>query len=360
MMDRSLSRGAHSPSSPPPLSDATDSIASAVWFPRERTVEIRPETLSHPRADEVRVRAAASAISHGTEMLVYRGQVPPELNLDLPTLRGSFRFPVKYGYASVGWVVEVGAGVRNTNVGDLVFVLHPHQTEYVVPAHFALPLPRELPPEIGVFTANVETAINILLDAHPRFGERLIIFGQGVVGLLVTQLARQAGAGRIIVVDPIDRRRDLARQFGADLALAPDEDVVDAVQQMTDGVGADLAIELSGDPRALSRAINVVAFQGTIVVASWYGTKPVPLQLGGAFHRGRLRLASSQVGSLDPELEPRWSIARRLSLARELLSRLQLHDLISHQIPFINAAEAYRLVDQHPDEAVQVVLTYQG
>lgn len=348
--------------SPLPLapSDARSVEASAIWFPAARTVEIRTETFSGPRPDEVRVRALDSAISHGTEMLVYRGAVPPGLNLDLPTLQGSFHFPVKYGYASVGRVVDAGASVRNVNVDDVVFVLHPHQTEYVVPAHLALPLPRELSPEIGVFTASLETAINIVLDAHPWLGERLVIFGQGVIGLLVTQLARQAGISKIIVVDPIDRRRELARQLGADLALGPDDDVVDAVRQMTDGVGSDLAIELSGDPRGLNRAIEVVAFQGTIVVASWYGTKPVTLQLGSAFHRGRLRLVSSQVGSLDPSLQPRWGIPRRLSLVRDLLSRLQLDALITHRIPFADAARAYRLVDQHPDEVIQVILTYEG
>ncbi|MGH2461023.1 MAG: zinc-dependent alcohol dehydrogenase [Chloroflexota bacterium] len=332
--------------------------ASAVWFTSPRQVGIQAEDVPAPGPDEVRIRAIASAISHGTELLVYRGQVPAGLALDLPTLRGSFGFPIKYGYASVGRVLEAGAAVHGPEVGDLVFVLHPHQTEYVVPARRVMSLPSDFPPELGVLTASLETALNVVLDAHPRLGERLVIFGQGVVGLLVTQLARRAGAEVIVAVDPIERRRELARRVGADHALGPDEDVVEQIRRLTGGMGADLAIEVSGNPEALNQAIAAVAFQGTVVAASWYGTKPAALQLGDAFHRGRVRLLSSQVGAIDPALQPRWSIARRLALARDLLPRLSLEPLISHRLPFADAAAAYRLIDRHPEEVIQVILTY--
>jgi 2-desacetyl-2-hydroxyethyl bacteriochlorophyllide A dehydrogenase len=291
-------------------------------------------------------------------MLVYRGEVPPDLGLDLPTLQGSFRYPIKYGYASVGAVVAVGAGVAGFDPGDHVFALHPHQTEYVVPAELAIRLDSELPLEHGVFLANLETAINILLDAHPRFGEHVVVFGQGVVGLLVIQLLRLAGASVVITVDAQERRRGLSHDLGADLALGPDDDLEMEVGRRTDGVGADLAIEVSGNPLALNRAIDSVAFQGTIVVASWYGSKPAALQLGAAFHRRRLRLVSSQVGAIDASLQPRWSTQRRLALARDLLPRLSLAPLVSHRIPFADAARAYRLIDEQPGTVVQVVLTY--
>src|SRR5687768_9201092 len=110
--------------------------ATSVWFPRAREVELREETLRGPGPGEIRVRATASGLSHGTEMLVFRGQVPADLALDLPTLAGSYAFPIKFGYASVGRVVELGAGVALAP-GDLVFVHHPHQQEYVVSARCA-------------------------------------------------------------------------------------------------------------------------------------------------------------------------------------------------------------------------------
>ena len=120
----------------------------------------------------------------------------------------------------------------------------------------------------------------------------------------------------------------------------------------------DLAIEASGNAHALDQALGSVAFGATVVVCSWYGTKPVPLLLGGPFHRRRLRIVSSQVSTIDAALQPRWNYARRLALACDFLPRLQLEPLISHRIPFEHAAEAYRLVDEHPDATVQVLLTY--
>ena len=334
--------------------------ARAVWVTAPRTVELRPEVAPRPGLGEARVRAIASAISQGTEMLVYRGQAPPEMTLDLPTLAGSFALPIKYGYASVGRVIDVGAGVDRVAEGDAVFVLHPHQTVYTVPASMAVPLPSDLDPVLGVFTANVETALNVVHDSPLRLGESAVVFGLGTVGLLVLQLLRMAGAARLVAIDPLPNRRAIAERLGADLALAPGDDVPGQVWALTGGRGADVAVEVSGAPAALQGAIDVLADEGTAVVASWYGTKPVALALGERFHRGRLRLRSSQVGHLNPELGPRWDRARRTAAVLGLLPRLQLAPLISHRLPFDRAADAWRLVDERPDEVAQVVIEYAG
>ena len=336
-----------------------EALPTSVWFPGPRQVELRREPLPPLGETDVRMRALVSGLSHGTEMLVYRGQVPRDLELDLPTLRGSFGFPIKYGYASVGRVVEVGPGVADLAEGDLAFCLHPHQSEYVVPASLAVRLPAGLEPERGVFLANLETAVNIALDAAPRLGERVLVLGQGVVGLLVARLLRETGAGLVMTADGFERRRGLSRTFAdADVVFSTTDDVVARVRDVTEGVGADLAVEVSGSPAALATAIDSVAFGGTVVVCSWYGTKPVAVPLGGAFHRRRLRLVSSQVGSIDAALQPRWTHRRRLDLAASFLRRLDLGALITHRVPLACAADAYRLVDEHAEETVQVVLTY--
>jgi 2-desacetyl-2-hydroxyethyl bacteriochlorophyllide A dehydrogenase len=336
-----------------------EALATSVWFPGPRQVELRREPLPPLGETDVRIRALVSALSHGTEMLVYRGQVPPELELDLPTLQGSFSFPIKYGYASVGRVLEVGAAVTDLGEGDLAFCLHPHQSEFVVPANLAVRLPRGLEPECGVFLANLETAVNVVLDAAPRLGERVLVLGQGVVGLLVARLLRETGAGLVMTVDVFERRRELSRRFAlADHVFSPDEDVPRRVRDLTDALGADLVIEASGNPLALASAIDSVAFGGTVVVSSWYGTKPVAVPLGGAFHRRRLRLVSSQVGSIDAALHPRWTHRRRLDLAASFLQRLDLPALITHRVPLARTPDAYRLVDEHAEDTVQVVLTY--
>jgi threonine dehydrogenase-like Zn-dependent dehydrogenase len=212
--------------------------------------------------------------------------------------------------------------------------------------------------EQAVFLANMETAVNVVLDAAPRLGERVVVFGQGVVGLLVGRLLRQAGAGLMIAVEPIEARRALARRFGADATLEPGPGLPAHVRELTGGQGADIAIEASGSGTALAQAVDCVAFGGTVVICSWYGTKTVQLPLGGAFHRQRLRLISSQVGSIDAALQPRWTRWRRLDLARRHLCQLDPTDLITQRVPIEQAADAYALVDAHPERTVQVVLTY--
>lgn len=331
------------------------SAAAAVWFPRARSVELRTEELATTGPGDVRVRATLSAISHGTEMLVYRGEVDTDLALDLPTLTGGYGFPLKYGYASVGRVVDVGRDVTGLREGDLVFALHPHQDEYVLPASLVHRLPDGATAEQGVFLANLETAINVVLDAKPRLGERVAIFGQGVVGLLVTQLLDRAGA-YVVAIEPSGLRRSFAERCGARHAIAPSD--ASRLRTLIGGRGADVAIEASGSPAALQAAIDCVVPEGTVVVCSWYGDKPVTLDLGGNFHRGRVRIISSQVGRIDPSLGPRWDRERRLGLAVELLGELVLADLITQRFAFAQAAEAYALLDDRSADTVQVVLDY--
>jgi 2-desacetyl-2-hydroxyethyl bacteriochlorophyllide A dehydrogenase len=331
-------------------------IARAAWIVAPRQVELREEPVPPPGPGEVRIAAIASAISHGTELLVYRAEVDPALPLDLPTLAGSFALPIKYGYASVGRVIDLGDEVGGLAPGDTVFALHPHQDVYLAPARLVSRLPEGLAPGLGLFFANTETALNIAHDAAPRLGETAVVFGQGVVGLLAAQTLRLAGAARVIVVEPDARRREQALKYGADAALAPGPALADELRAHNDGRLADLAVEVSGAPAALQAAIDAVMDEGTVVVASWYGRKPVSLDLGARFHRGRIRLRSSQVGRLAPETGPRWDHGRRSAAVAALLPRLRLAGLVSHSVPFERAAKAYQVADQ--SGARQVILTY--
>lgn len=333
-------------------------VTRAVWFTKARQIEIREAPARHPKTGEIVVRALASGISQGTEMMVLRGDVDENLELDLPTLEGRYGFPIKFGYASVGRVLATGQGVSELNEGDVVFVHHPHQTEYVVPADMAVRLLPGSDPYQATLLANLETAVNAMLDANPRLGDRVIVFGQGVVGLLITQLLSRAGAAKIIAVDPDPHRTRLAGEIGsADDVVAP-EAAVEVAMQISGGSGLDIAIEASGNPNALNTAVGCLGFQGTAVVVSWFGRKKVPLDLGGSFHRKRLRIISSQVGHIDPTLSPRWDRRRRLELARDLLTDLSLAPLLTHKVPFESACSAYELLTDPERHAVHVVLTY--
>ncbi len=324
----------------------------ALWFAGPRRVALREEEAPPPGPGQARVRALASAISHGSEMLVYRGQVTPDLALDLPTLAGSFAFPIKFGYACAGEVIDVGAEVDSAAPGDLVFALHPHQQIFTITADVLLRLPPETEPLAAVFGANLETALNIVHDAAPRLGETVLVVGLGVVGLLTTALLNRCGAV-VIAVDPLEQRRLLAGRMGAEAAVAP-EDLAGLLSSRP----ADIAIEVSGAPAALQTAIDHLVVEGTVVVASWYGSKAVSLDLGGAFHRKRLSLRSSQVGRINPTLAPRWDYARRWETVRDLLAHLDPTVLITHRFDLEQAAEAYRLIDENPADVVQVVFEY--
>src|SRR5256885_5407502 len=216
-------------------------------------------------------------------MLVYRGEVDADLALDLPTLAGGYGFPLKYGYASVGRAVAVGRDVRGVREGDLVFALHPHQDEYVVRESLVRRLPDRTAPEQGVFLANLETAINVVLDAKPRLGEVVAVFGQGVVCLLVTQLLRRSGA-RVLAIEPATLRRTFAERCGAEAAIAPGDGTL--LRSLTGRRGARVAIDASGGPSAPQEAIDCVATAGAVGVWPRCGEEPVAVRRRRRLPRG--------------------------------------------------------------------------
>jgi threonine dehydrogenase-like Zn-dependent dehydrogenase len=328
-----------------------------LWFTAARQAELLPEKIRKPTGTEVTVRAIASLVSAGTEMLVYRGELPAEDDLGLETCEGNFGFPVKYAYQVVGEVIESGPEAR-FQPGAIVFVRHPHQDYFTVRSDTWLfsPVPAGLAPERAVFVNLLEVALNCHLDIPVRFGDSVVVYGQGVVGSLVAQLARRM-AGRVIVVDPIEVRRKAALGWGADAALAP-ADAAKTIAELTDGRGADIAIEATGAPSALQAAIRATGQEGTIAVLSFFGTRQVPLVLSPEFHYRRHRMISSQVSSLGSGLQPRWSRERRNATAFDLLRQGWLITPVSHTIPFGRAPEAYTILDKTPDEAMGIVLRY--
>ncbi|WP_418282930.1 zinc-dependent alcohol dehydrogenase [Halorubrum sp. DTA98] len=326
---------------------------AALYFTAPETVEIRSVTVGSPDESELLVDTRVSAISAGTEMLVYRDETPSGLPADetIDGLGEEFSYPIRYGYAASGVVSDVGADVDPDWLGRTVFSFAPHQTRFRADPDDVVPLSEETSPETGALVPSVETATNVVLDAAPRIGERVVVLGAGVIGLCVTRLLASFPLAELVAVDPIGRRRGLALEMGADRATTPEE-VVETVDD------ADLVIELSGRPAALNDAIDVVGYDARIVVGSWYGTKREPIDLGGRFHRDRIDIVSTQVSTISPELRGRWSRERRLDTALNWVNRIDVDELITHRVPFERAAEAYDLLDSEPEAAVQVVLEY--
>lgn len=315
-------------------------MPDAFWTVAPGLGEIRTAGLG---AGDVTVRALYSGISRGTESLVFRGLVPPELRTTMrcPHQEGEFPGPVKYGYSLVG-VAEDGP-----LAGRSVFCLHPHQTRLRVPVADLLPLPAGLPERRAVLAANMETAVNVLWDALPPVGVRAAVVGGGVVGCLTAYLLSRLPGAEVQLIDVNPARTAVAARLGVPFAPA---------------AGAagdrDLVVHASGSAAGLETALGLAGFEATVVEASWYGDRPVPAPLGGAFHPRRLRLVSSQVGSVAPSQRPRRGHRDRLALALALLADERLDALITGETPFPDLPATMRRLSEGPGDELCHAVRY--
>ena len=298
--------------------------ARAFWTVAPGRGEIRAEILASPGGDDVLVRALFSGVSRGTEATVFSGRVPPSeyVRMRAPFQAGEFPSPVKYGYASVG-IVEQGP---RPLVGRTVFVLHPHQTRFVVPAAAVTVVPDDVAPGRAVLAANLETAINAVWDGSPRVGDRIAVVGGGTVGCLVAWLVGRIAGCQVEIIDINPRRAQIAYALGVGF--------VDASVALEHGAVADLVFHASGSPAGLALALRIADFESTVVELSWYGDRSVALPLGEAFHAKRLTIRSSQVGTLAPAQRARWNGERRMQLAMRLLADPVLDQLVTGESPF--------------------------
>ncbi|CCQ35536.1 oxidoreductase (homolog to zinc-containing alcohol dehydrogenase / threonine 3-dehydrogenase) [Natronomonas moolapensis 8.8.11] len=328
----------------------------AVCFTGPESVEVRTEPVPEPGAEEVLVRTERSGVSPGTEMLLYRNEVPSEMRADetIEALEGTFSYPLRYGYAAVGRIAAVGEAVGEEWLDRRVFAFNPHESHFVADPTALIPI--ALAPERAIFVPSVETAINLVMDARPRIGARVVVFGQGPVGLLTTAVLSAFPLAELITVERLESRRALSESFGADRSVRPSE--LEAALADASGDGADITIELSGNPTALDDAVDATGYAGQVIVGSWYGTKDVTLDLGETYHRSHLRMRSSQVSRIDPDHAGRWDKDRRMDLVRSWLRENDPTAMLTHEFGVESAADAYRLLEERPDEAVQIAFDY--
>ena len=313
--------------------------AHALFHTAPRCLEIRELPAPLPAAGEVLVRTFYSGISSGTERLVYRGEIPAELARDdtIDALGGTFSYPFAYGYACVGEVAESG---------QMVFAFHPHQDMFTARPDDLIPLTAIDPASATLFPL-VETALQVTLDAGPGYLDQVIVLGAGVLGLLTGLLLRRSG-WRPLIAEPQPWRRAMASSLGVSTA-APEE---------LGKAEVPLVIDASGNPDAPAMALNMLAHEGTLLIASWFGTNQVVLPLGGAFHRRRLIIRSTQVSTMPSRLSGTWTLPRRRREAAQLLAELPLGQLCTHVFAFSHAAEAFRAVEQGEPGLMHAVLDY--
>jgi 2-desacetyl-2-hydroxyethyl bacteriochlorophyllide A dehydrogenase len=337
----------------------------AVFFTGPGRVEVREEPLPDPAPGLLAVRSLASAVSAGTELLFYRGEVPADMSVDpaIPGLAGRFAWPMKYGYAAVGEVTACGSAELESWLGRRVFAFHPHESAFLASPSELIAVPEGIAPDQAVFLPNMETAVCLVSDAAPLIGEQVAVLGQGVVGLLAVALLAHFPLSSLVASDVHALRRSTSLVMGATAVI--DASASDARIRVREALaggrgadGADLCLELTGSPAALADAIEVTGFEGRIVIGSWYGTKSAPVPLGGSFHRSRIRIVSSQVSTIASGLRGRWNAEGRISVAWQWIRNIGPVRLVTHRFPVDRAAEAYALLAGEPGRALQVLITY--
>jgi 2-desacetyl-2-hydroxyethyl bacteriochlorophyllide A dehydrogenase len=344
-------------------------MGKVVVFTQPRTVGFESYDDRPLKVHEVRLRTLYSGISAGTELTAYRGSNPylhkqwdPSRKLFIPTEQPTLAYPVSgWGYEEVGEVVEVGSKVQDVSIGDMIFGTWGHRTHHIVEEDYARDRvqAKSLDAIFGIFSQIGSIAINGVHDARIRIGETVAVFGMGTLGQIVGQLARKSGA-RVLGVDRFEKRLEVAHQSGAaDVVLnAGDGEVAERIRAITDNRGADVAIEVSGSTIALNQAVRAVAYSARVVALGFFQGEAAGLFLGEEFHHNRINIVGSQIFGTDPELTYRWN---RLRLVQTFM-RLQadgvvdLKPIITHVLPFDNAGEAFRILDQEPGTALQVVL----
>ena len=332
-----------------------------LYFTAPGQVELREEALPELGPQDVLVETICSAISAGTEMLVYQGRFPRDIETDsvIASLRGDLEYPLAYGYACVGVIRETGSQVDSTLRDQFVFAFQPHTSHFIVDHNSLFPVPASLSPETACFLPNMETAVNLVQDAAPIIGECVLVLGQGVVGLLAASLLSEFPLETLVTADCFELRRNsspVPQQLSLD-PYAPN--FHKDARKLLNG-SADLTFELSGRPETLNDALAITGYSGRIVIGSWYGEKRAEIDLGGTFHRSRIKLISSQVSTISPDLSGRWNKARRFITAWKALERIQPEKWITHRLPLEEAKEAYRLLDEAPQETIQIIFDHRS
>jgi threonine dehydrogenase-like Zn-dependent dehydrogenase len=346
-------------------------MGRVVVFTAPRTVGFESYEDVPLETDEVRIRTLYSGISAGTELTAYRGSNPylhkqwdSERKLFIPAEQPTLSYPVSgWGYEEVGEVIEVGTEVQDISIGDVIYGTWGHRTHHVVKAEYARERrqPRSLDAIFGIFSQIGSIGLNGVHDARIRIGETVALFGLGTLGQIVGQLARKSG-GRVIGIDRFSRRLEIARQRGAADAVfnADDSEVSERIRALTKNRGSDVAIEVTGSTVALHQAVRSVAYSSRVIALGFFQGEASGLFLGEEFHHNRVNIVGSQIFGTDPELTYRWNRLRLVQTFMQLQADrvVDLESIISHVIPFEEAGEAFRILDQEPENALQVVLDF--
>jgi 2-desacetyl-2-hydroxyethyl bacteriochlorophyllide A dehydrogenase len=346
-------------------------MGKVVVFTEPRTVGFESYDDQPLGPHELRLRTLYSGISAGTELTAYRGSNPylhkrwdASRKLFVPAEQPALTYPVSgWGYEEVGEIIEVDEEVTTLKVGDIVYGTWGHRTHHIVQEDYASQRikPDGLDPILAIYSHLGPIALNGILDANIHVGETVAVFGLGVLGQVIAQLARLSGA-HVVGVDMIEKRLELAKELGAiEYGFNPREgSPAEQIKELTRGRGADVTLEVTGSARALHEAVRATAYSARVVALGFFQGEAQGLFLGEEFHHNRISLVCSQISNVDPALSYRWDRLRMIHTIMQLQAQgsLNLHPVITHVIPFTQAAEAFQILDETPDQVLQVVLDF--
>ena len=328
-----------------------------------RTPVLREYEEQPLKPNELRIKSIFSAPKHGTELRPYRADTKDQTSPFDGQKRihigegGDPKFPIQLGNMAVGNVIEVGQEVASSQIGDKVFGHLPIRETHTVNQGRIKKVPKGMSSEAIVYSDPAGVALCAIQGSQICLGSSVIIFGLGAIGQMALQLARLQGARWIAVSDPIPVRRKVAKNHGADLVIDPTiDDVGFIVKDQTENAGVDVSIETSGSYAAMNDALRATAYGGKIVSAAYYTGDSSVLSFEGEWHRNQLTIISTRDVNSTLRDHPLWNTPRLHTEAFALLQedRISVDGLVHPIVPFSQAAEAYRVIDEKPAESIKL------
>lgn len=321
--------------------------AQALWFTGPKESVIKDTPLPELEDGFVRIRSSYSAISPGTERLVFQGKVPPSMvkKMIVPYMEGDFSFPVKYGYSIVGTVVD---SPQDEFIGKRVHVMHPHQNEIVVRQEDLNFISDTLPDQRATLFSNTQTCVNAIWDSQVDIGDKVLIVGFGTIGSLLSLILQQMNLVEIHVADNNIEKLKIAEQFGF-TTFSPNQVTPDFY---------DLSFHCSATSEGLQTAIDCVGLEGRVIELSWYGSNSVNLELGSSFHTGRKQIISSQVSRIPIRKQPQWDHYRRNEFVQKILHDTEFDKLITSTINFSSVSEIFEEITRPDRIDLSLVIDY--
>lgn len=299
-------------------------------------IRIIEEDLPRLRDDEVLIKVKATGICSG-DLYAYLGY------------RVWFKPPAKFGHEPTGEVVEVGSGVTRVKVGDqVVAIANEAYADYVIVRQdWVEVIRRDIPPHLALGEP-AACVVNGVRLANPRLGDTVAVVGTGFMGLLLVQALR--GIARVIAVDIDDNRLALAREFGAEVTLNPTrDDVAKEIKDLTDGQGADIVIEATGNPNAVKPIVDYVRRRGTLVIFS-YHPKPVEVDLAAWDAKGVEVIMANPNRAEDMRVN--------LRIAARMINQgiFKMDKLVTHRWRLDQINEAFEYASGKPREYIKGVI----